>query len=919
MLANADFRARARGATRGVVACVLIAGASGASSAGDLAPPTGPVQATMLRLDEIEARTPININTTPGDAAAVFVITEPGSYFLTSDVQGQVGKHGIEVRLSQNTPNNRVNIDFNGFALLGVPGSGDGIHLAANPGVLDFEFTVKPDRIEFKGGIVNWGGNGVNIGGASRVELTHLEIGSSGLDGVCVVGAREAVISSVSSSGNGGDGVNLQECSITKMLDTACDANGGDGMNVGVSCTNNSDVFVEFSSSVSSNNGGHGARVANLGDAFGLFCSAKFDCVGVTTCTNTLDGVHVEDISFTKYVDSVAMGNGGDGISARISCNDNSDSSFSIGGSNSSGNGGNGVKVTNGGDSGGVFCSAKFDCDGLTACNNMLDGVNVEDIGRTRCADLTSMGNGGDGLYTRMATRAAREGFFDIAASSMMGNGGQGAHVERAAGSAASYDKCFWSSVGACGNLGDGVRLDGISHSSMRGCALDLNDGSGMVHTYAPGNPVYGNITFEKCSASGNGGTGLDLTQGTSASITNRFLGCRTSENGALVGVGHGVHLRSSGAGGGGRIAVYYESCVSDGNLGDGLRVRCDHHLALHSVRNCNAMVNTGAGIDIGRLLAPPSEVRVEIEELFSVQNGSHGMSLEGTSGAIRHSNCSNNAGDGMFLTLDEASIEHSECSSNGGSGASTRASGGGTTRSKCYTNHFRCDLNTFYGMDHEDTDATGTNIYSADSNEGGWRSIRGSVRLDGFSLRRNGGVGGSGGAIFIECETVHLLAGESSGNFGNGLTFTACNSVRCETVHLTANTGDGARVDNGLLACGTTPHFLHSSSDGNGGDGFSVQCANGGQLTECHAHRNSGAGIRVGTVPDFSVTGVQLDRCYASLNTQGVVVDDAQNIVLRTMARENLIDNLRLHPDTFAGPSVAGPAWIESKPYAWP
>src|SRR5690242_20378891 len=85
--------------------------------AGPLNPPAGPVASTYKTLNEIEPRTPIGPATTPGDADSVYTITQPGSYFLTGDVAGQAGKHGIEIEASH------VSIEFNGFRLLGVPGS----------------------------------------------------------------------------------------------------------------------------------------------------------------------------------------------------------------------------------------------------------------------------------------------------------------------------------------------------------------------------------------------------------------------------------------------------------------------------------------------------------------------------------------------------------------------------------------------------------------------------------------------------------------------------------------------------------------------------------------------------------------------------------------------------------------------------
>src|SRR3989304_4869431 len=70
-------------------------------SAGDLNPPPGPITPTQ--------RTPIGANTTPGDADSLFMITQPGSYYLTGNIIGVSGKFGIEINASG------VTLDLMGF------------------------------------------------------------------------------------------------------------------------------------------------------------------------------------------------------------------------------------------------------------------------------------------------------------------------------------------------------------------------------------------------------------------------------------------------------------------------------------------------------------------------------------------------------------------------------------------------------------------------------------------------------------------------------------------------------------------------------------------------------------------------------------------------------------------------------------
>lgn len=53
--------------------------------AGDLNPPAGAVSPTMKTLDEVEPRTPVE--SLPGAAFAMHVISEPGSYYLTGNIK----------------------------------------------------------------------------------------------------------------------------------------------------------------------------------------------------------------------------------------------------------------------------------------------------------------------------------------------------------------------------------------------------------------------------------------------------------------------------------------------------------------------------------------------------------------------------------------------------------------------------------------------------------------------------------------------------------------------------------------------------------------------------------------------------------------------------------------------------------------
>jgi hypothetical protein len=92
---------------------------STAFAQGSLTPPGAPAP-TMKSADQIEPRTIINAVNTPGDSGNLFIITNSGSYYLTTNLVGVIGKSGIKI-----TANN-VTVDLNGFAVQG-PGALSGV------------------------------------------------------------------------------------------------------------------------------------------------------------------------------------------------------------------------------------------------------------------------------------------------------------------------------------------------------------------------------------------------------------------------------------------------------------------------------------------------------------------------------------------------------------------------------------------------------------------------------------------------------------------------------------------------------------------------------------------------------------------------------------------------------------------------
>lgn len=204
--------------------------AAAAARAGDLNPPIGPVAPTMKTLTEVEPRIAVNAANTPGDGDSVYKITEVGSYYLTDDLLGEPGKHGIEIFP---TTFGAVTIDLNGFSLYGVPGSLDGVNGSGNVDIRN-------------GSAYFWGGDGVFIVQGTVENVQAVFNGGEGITALigCVVvycnadanGGHgifvgdTASVSHCIAKGNALSGIHVDgACTITDCIAYANDTNGIEG------------------------------------------------------------------------------------------------------------------------------------------------------------------------------------------------------------------------------------------------------------------------------------------------------------------------------------------------------------------------------------------------------------------------------------------------------------------------------------------------------------------------------------------------------------------------------------------------------------------------------------------------------------------------------------------------------------------
>jgi hypothetical protein len=281
---------------------------------GSLTPPGAPAP-TMLTLNQVEPRTPVDATHTPGDAGDLFVISQPGSYYLTGNIIVSSGN-----AISINT--NGVTLDLNGSTIstttgdLGFPGTA--ILLVgneANPIIGNTDITISNGHIT--GGVTysagNYNGTGfftgisynVTAGTPYNVRVTGVSVSGCNYYGIYLGTSNSTVVESCTVKTVGNYGIYASsvshstafQCGTTAITaDIASDcyaySTGGDGLDAFAAannCYGNSDtdngIYVNNGNAINCNGNSNG-------NGNGLFASDNAEnCYGNS---NTGIGINIE-------------------------------------------------------------------------------------------------------------------------------------------------------------------------------------------------------------------------------------------------------------------------------------------------------------------------------------------------------------------------------------------------------------------------------------------------------------------------------------------------------------------------------------------------------------------------------------------------------------------------------------------------
>jgi parallel beta-helix repeat protein len=358
----------------GVALCNVSLSTQPVLAQGSLMPPGAPAP-MMKTLDQIEPRTPIS--------KLPYTISQPGSYYLTTNLTANPGGIGIWA--------SGVTLDLMGFELNGEGGSLTGIGVL--PGVANICIR--------NGTVRGWSLDGVNVASAKNCLLQDLRVSENFGNGL--VAGEASVVSRCTASLNNSDGIvggNL--CSI---LGCMAFTNGNSGIRI-----RDAGVLRDCSAIGNGKAGVMTGRGSTIND-----CSASFNNSAgivadagssVTDCSAYLNKSHgITDFSGTLGVPGLSI------VNCAASYNDQ-DGFFLSNGSAvknclAKGNKLHGIETYYGStitdcsanDNSGTGIALIGECtlNGCTASGNSTNGIEV--VKQCAIVGCTVMGNNANGIH----------------------------------------------------------------------------------------------------------------------------------------------------------------------------------------------------------------------------------------------------------------------------------------------------------------------------------------------------------------------------------------------------------------------------------------------------------------------------------------------------------------------------------------
>ncbi len=631
-----------------VTLCIaLMTAIAGHAVGGEISPPDGPIGSTMRSLDQIEPR--VCINDLAGDEGAVHVITEPGRYFLSGDVFGEPGKSGIVVRLDEDSDDDSISIDMDGFSLTGVIGSGNGIWVPEVANVRVERFNVRQEFGQ-QSGVRGWDGDGVLSEGADAVALA-IDAEDNGGAGyrvkkVAKFKAGKALADTVKIANNGGGGgggvavggILVEGCPDTTIFGVDASRNFGTGVSVTFLVPEKTVKKVSLHEVRANNNLGDGIVIDHRvpDDLSVSIRRASMDANSGDGLRIVGSGVGEESMDMDMSIDEMYVGHNG-GYGANI----HALSAPSIR-----------VHITDSTFATNVLSGLRIFGD---------EGARIRTLRATRCV---ASSNGGSGFEIR-----ADQGFFDTCVASENSVHGYDVSGSPDAGGV-TYKKGY----------------DYYKAMSNNNAANGIN-GNGCT------------VTMSVCHLISNGGNGGDITDGEarvidSVCVDNGGSGLRTNDSPLYTGnttcgenALYGVHSTSTNGMG---TTITMNDCVMRANSSGGARVEGGHYCGKtdHFIANGGGGVgsgldaidvesvcltdststgNTGAGVRINNSASGISPHSLTLETVRSSGNGGSGILVaEAAYGQIERCVTNNNGGEGVNCPASTTDMTIQRCVSSG-------------------------------------------------------------------------------------------------------------------------------------------------------------------------------------------------------------------------------------------------------------